>query len=345
MVAIILVNWNGWKDTVECLNSLIPALSAEDHIYVVDNASTDGSVGHIQTWLKAPRRGADWKTFEGVLSYATEHACAATLPYELRNDLGVVEASADAQITLLAGKDNLGFAGGNNLGLKLALSCSFDAFWLLNTDTVVHKDALSQMLLRLRLDQHCGMVGSTLLYYNQPCLVQALGGGRLSQVNTSVSHIGEGLSVEQIPDNVAGIEQETAYVVGASILATRAFVETVGLMQDDYFLYFEEIDWAMRGRHLFTIGYAAASRVFHKVGASSAKVVSTFSLNLLYRNRIRFASRFMPHALAATLYSLRAELLRHVIKGRWTHARILWQVLCDRHRLIASAPVWHETNP
>lgn len=113
-------------------------------------------------------------------------------------------------------------------------------------------------------------------------------------------------------------------------------------MQEDYFLYYEEIDWAMRGRQRFGLGYAPDSHVFHKSGASSSKVVSAFSTNLYYRNRVRFAARFFPGRLGTVRRGLITEFLRHTLRGRWTHARIvaatLWQS-AQIARSVSRSPV------
>jgi len=74
------------------------------------------------------------------------------------------------------------------------------------------------------------------------------------------------------------------------------------------------------------------------VGGSSARTLGEFSLNLLYRNQIRFASRFLPARLPALKRSLAGELLRHVLKGRWTAARLVARTLRDARALAASAP-------
>jgi GT2 family glycosyltransferase len=339
MVAVVLVNWNGWLDTIECLDALLPALAPDDRVYIVDNASSDDSVTAIQAWLEHPSRHAEWVRFAGVASYSDQNI--EPVAYEIVAADGTKLHPNDyAVVTIIHAGANLGFAGGNNVGLKFAARHHFKWFWLLNTDTVVCQDALVQLLKRATRDDACGLVGSTLLYYREPDKVQALGGGRLELATVSVSHIGEGCSAAAIPDDGNAIEQEMAYVVGASILVSAEFIEKIGFMQEDYFLYFEEIDWAMRGKGVFPLGYAPASKVLHKVGATSSKVMSAFSLNLLYRNRLRFVSRFLPKHLGRVLRSLCAELLRHLIKHRWAEARILARVLLDSRRLITSAPAY-----
>jgi GT2 family glycosyltransferase len=128
-----------------------------------------------------------------------------------------------------------------------------------------------------------------------------------------------------------------AYVVGASMLVSTAFVRDIGYMQDDYFLYFEEPDWACRGRQRFRLGYAPDSFVYHKVGASSAQVASLKSLNLLYRNRVRFMNRFLPELLDRTKRDMWRHMLNLARRLRFREALVVGRVLCDFRRLRASA--------
>lgn len=335
-VAVILVNWNGWRDTVECLDSLLASINPGMHIFVVDNASTDGSVEQIEAWLARPEKDVTWSDFDGVRRLSQSFPTVSVV-FETLDETGTAtKETPNPVVSLIHSGGNLGFAGGNNVGLKLAVERGFRWFWLLNTDTVVRHDTLPELLRRAQADSCCGIVGSSLIYYSSPGYVQAMG-GRLNTQTTSVSHIGEGLPVTSLPKDGRSVEKEMAYVVGASMLVSRRFLETVGLMQDDYFLYFEEIDWALRGRPNFALGYAPRSWVFHKVGASSAKVMSESSLKLLYRNRLRFVSRFLPERLWATKRSLAFELLRHVLKGRWTPARLLFRTLSNSREIERSA--------
>jgi GT2 family glycosyltransferase len=237
---------------------------------------------------------------------------------------------------------NLGFAGGNNAGIAAAGLQRYSHFWLLNTDTVIHHQALQALLRRAQAEPHPGIVGSTLLYYDRPDCVQAMGGGRLELPGVLISHIGEGLDLQALPRepaNMARMEAQMAYVVGASMLVSADFVRQVGPMCEDYFLYFEELDWAFRGRKWFALGYAPTSLVFHKVGGSSTRSVSDFAMRLLCRNKMRFVARFLPERVRAVKWRLALDVLRHLFHGRWTLAWIFMRALVDSRQLIASAAV------
>ena len=338
-VAIVLVNWKGWRDSIECLSSIVGsgALQGAD-VWLVDNASGDGSVAHIEAWCGKPAPGEGWRAFDGVHHAATGVPIACRVWHANGQPAPLLPG---VQVNLVHSGANLGFAGGNNAGITAAGLDRYSHVWLLNNDTVMAQDALAQLLARADADAQVGIVGSTLLHYGEPDVVQALGGGWFDRDAMRMSHIGEFRRAAEVPadaDALREVEAQMAYVVGASMLVKSAFIRDVGPMCEDYFLYFEELDWAFRGQPRWTLGYAPASRIFHKVGASSSQTVGEFSLNLLYRNQVRFASRFLPERLPALKRSLAWELVRHLLKGRWMPARLVARTLAQSRALAASAP-------
>lgn len=334
-VAIVLVNWNGWADSVECIDSVLACGYPDFHIFLVDNDSSDQSVERIIDWCDNPAHGVGSHDFPGVAHYSD---AGVPVKYRLLEDPNGVlsEAPADCRLTLIRSGGNLGFAGGNNVGIRVAGLSNFDYFWLLNTDTVIDADALDRLVERAQHDASIGIVGSTLLYYAEPARVQAMGGATLDVTHMVMKHIGVNQPVGEVPANPEEIEPSMAYVVGASMLVSRPFIEDVGYMQEDYFLYFEEIDWALRGKGKYRMGYAPQSRVYHKVGASSAKTASWFSLRLLYRNRLKFVGRFFPDRDSATVRHLFREMCWLFLTGRYLYAKAIASALRDRRQLLAA---------
>ncbi len=305
-VAIVLVNWNGWRDTIECLESLLSLRYPDYRIVVCDNGSSDDSLCRISAW--AQERGI-------------------RAPEYNRSEAEAGGSSDDAvpPITLIRNGSNLGFAGGNNVGLRYGLaSGDFEYFWLLNNDTVLEPDALTRLVARMREEPSIGICGSTILNYKKRENILVLGGGRyISWLGLPWHH---GRFYQYAPD----IDRELAekrmnYVEGASMLLSRRFLEQVGLMNEEYFLYFEELDWAMRARGRFWLGFAPASIVYHKVGASIGTSSNPVRKSLIcdyynIRNRILFTRRFYPLALPTVYLVLVAELLLRLLCGRWKRA-------------------------
>lgn len=330
-VYIIVLNWNGKRDTISCLDSL-RCLNTEgrvDYVAVVcDNDSDDGSVEAILEWARnAP-------AFVDVPAHLKRYL-PAMLPCEVslaELDRFEVESGrrvSDANLVLIKTGDNLGYAGGNNVGIRFALAQGdADFVWVLNNDTFVHPDALFTLVERGLRGDDVAMVGSTLCYFDNPDKIQARGGAHFVPVRARAWPIGEGeCRSESAGESVTDVESEMSYVIGASLLVPRAFLETVGLMQEDYFLYYEELDWAERARRnssrAWRLGYAERSLVFHKVGASAGSSQRTaFSLRYLYGNQLRFMRRFYPKYLVLTRWWLLLEAIKSFVKGKFVEAKV-----------------------
>lgn len=301
LVYIVILNWNGWRDTQECLESLTKLEGVDYRVVVCDNASSDGSISHLQDWAARHYPGATQRLSR------QEIEAGAALPAEVR-------------LALVDNGGNLGFAGGNNSGVRLAMNdpaCRF--VWLLNNDTTVEPDSLVHAVRHANADPAIGLCGSTLVYYHNRGQMQALGGARYSRVTGRSAHVGAFRSSSDLPNDATRIEKQLSYVVGAAMLASRAFIEQVGYMREDYFLYYEEIDWATRGK-AFRLGYAPRSRVYHKEGASigtAASGGSALSCYYLYRNRLRFTWRYHRGYVPTVLAAMALDMAKLLYRRRW----------------------------
>ena len=219
-VAIVLVNWNGWRDCIECIDSLLAQAHRNFHIFVVDNDSHDGSVEHIAAWCASPEADAAWRRHAGVERH-TDQAAHPGVPIRVKDPGDShLPPGEGCLLTLIRSGGNLGFAGGCNMGVRVAGVDEFAYFWFLNPDTVVEREALVELIRRAECQPRMGMVGSTLRYYDAPETVQALGGARLNPLNAFSWHIGEGSALSDVPKDGSAVELELAYVVGASMLVS-----------------------------------------------------------------------------------------------------------------------------
>ena len=337
-VAIILVNWNSWRHTIECLDALLGQAYTNYCVFVVDNDSQDKSIERICEWCAKPIGDESWLRHAGVERYS-DHTPAAAVRLRLLSSIAdpVTNDGDKWPVTLLTTGKNLGFAGGCNVGIRCAGLALFDYCWLLNTDTVVSCDALGALIRRAERAPKPGMTGSTILYYEKPEIIQAMGGGRMGVSGVNWELISHGCRLDSSTIDAAGVERELSYVMGASMLISTHFIRDVGLMQDDYFLYYEEIDWAMRGSGQYPLGYAPDSFVFHKSGASSSKVMPMFTANLYYRNSIRFMGRFFPERIGALKRRLLLQVLRYGLKGEWALSGLVLSIWRDARRIQLEA--------
>lgn len=299
LVYVVLLNWNGWRDTDACLKSLTGLSYPNFRVVVVDNASSDSSEARLR---------------------------------ELHPDLTLLQSGA-----------NLGFAGGNNVGLRYALEHGAAYVWLLNNDTLVERDALGELVAKMQADPSLGLCGSTLLYEAQRDTVQALGGASYNRWLGTVRHIGQHQPFDPQTDEGA-VERQLDYLIGASMLASRAFLERVGLLQEDYFLYFEELDWAARARSKFRLGYAAKSLVYHKEGSSiggsdAAKDSKSYTSDFYsLKNRVRFTKRFYPYALPSVYGGLLIALLNRLRRRQGDRALLILRIMLRAGEVEAQRP-------
>lgn len=266
LVYVIVLNWNGWRDTSVCLSSLENLDYPNYEMVVVDNGSTDHSVEEIR--------------------------------------------KAYPQITLLETGRNLGFAGGNNVGIRYALERGADYIWLLNNDTVVDPNALTAMVEIAESDPKIGAVGSVLYYMNQPEKVQAWGGGRISLITGRSRHL---LS-----------PGELHYITGASLLLRTEALEQVGLLDEGFFMYWEDADLSFRLRQKgWAVAVAPDSRVLHKESASAKKGSPQQDI-LFNASAVRFFRRHAQFPLLPIVLGIGGRMLKRLLLRDWERIKSVW---------------------
>jgi len=302
-VYILILNWNGWQDTIECLESVFRNDYPNYQVIVCDNNSQDGSVSRIMAWAEG-KQLASVSTHEQIRVQASPPV-AKPIAYKLycRKDAEAGGEAADdsSRLIIIQTGHNLGFAGGNNVGLRYILKKNnFSHVWLLNNDTVIQSSALSRLMNRINEVDDAGMCGSTIPYYERPDTIWSLGGAVYNQWLARPYCIGLSQPIDRVYDRSL-VERKMRYIAGASMLVSRAFLNDVGLMSEDYFLYYEELDWALRARDRFRLVYAQDSIVYHKVGASTVKngILQDTGMTDYYmlRNALLLTYKYFPLAL------------------------------------------------
>jgi len=343
-VYILILNWNGVMDTLECLESVYRSDYPSFRVVVCDNGSEDGSVERVGAWAEGKIVVAPTAT--GPLSRYPCPPLAKPISYVIHGrfeaEKGGGPADCNARLVIIRNGTNLGFAAGNNVGLRYILARDDFAFvWLLNNDTVVAPGALSALVRRMWETPGSGLCGSTLFYYDQPERVQALGGftyntwfarSRPIRDNRKFTFPLKAPAIKLIESMMFGVQ-------GAAVLASRAFLLDVGLMGEDYFLYFEEQDWAERARGRHGLAYAAESIVYHKegakTGANSQRIKERSVVSDFYsiRNRLVFTRKYFPLKLPAVYLGLLGVILNRVARRQWQRIGMILSIGLhpDRH--------------
>lgn len=323
-VYIVLVNYNGWKDTIECLESLLRSCCENFQVIIVDNSSTDNSAAHILSWAQ----GREYATAANPhMSHFTSPCIKKPIHYFYKPDasidrLSLRENEKHCRLILIQSEENRGFAAGNNIGISYALAKNDAAYiWLLNNDTVVEVGTLMALVNKARKyameGRKVGMIGAKLLYYDFPDRIQGVA-GLYNKWFARTQHLGMLKKDHGQYDN-EDITRRMDYPIGASMFVSMDFIKDVGLMCEDYFLYFEEMDWAIRGREKgWELGYCWHARVFHKEGSSAGATSrkshekSAIADHHSIRNRILFTKKFYPAQLPTVRLSFLFVLFNRI---------------------------------
>ncbi len=267
MIYIVLVNYKNSSDTIECINSLLNSDFEDYKIIVIDNSPTETFINEIKV-------GFD---YEDLILKLEEKDFFET-------------ESLYFKITLVKSNVNNGFAAANNIALKKILKfTNWDYVWLLNNDTIVESDSISKIYSFALKHPYMGIVGNVILDYFEPDKVQILG-GLYNPIFSVTKAVGANCDKNKIIENFT-----FDYIPGASMFVKKAFIEHVGFMCEDYFLYFEELDWALRGKkHAWKQGVCLNSKIYHKGGQSinGKETVSLLSDFYGLRNRLLFTKKF-----------------------------------------------------
>ena len=245
-VLIIILNWNGFRDTLECLQSLQQIQYQNFSVLVVDNGSTDESVAQIK--------------------------------------------QAFPDVDLLETGENLGYAGGNNAGIAHALNNHPDYIFLLNNDTFVDPEILTAFVDAATLCPAAGIFGAKGYYYSKPDTIWTLG-GKWDRSTTEIKFISQGET-----DNAASCGQpfEVDYVIGCALFCRADLIQNIGMMEDAFFLNFEEMDWCYRARAAGYLSYAVPNaKLWHKVSVSFGGGESPLWKYFMTRNELLWARKHL----------------------------------------------------
>ncbi|MBD2795652.1 glycosyltransferase family 2 protein [Xenorhabdus sp. 18] len=276
MVYVIVLNWNGAEDTISCVKSLLKSNYNNYNIIVVDNKSTDNSYFKLKNELSI---------IAGDTTYFSEVSIENIKKYKCQKS---------KEIILIQSGANLGYSGGNNVGILFALNqADMEYVWILNNDTEIHSSAIEKLVMKCKNNSEIGICGSRLIIFDDRTRQQSLGGIHNKWLCTTKQYAWMQSSSVKYNDNE--VAEKIDYVVGAAMFFTKRCLIEVGLLSEDYFLYFEELDICLRAKSKgFLIGVCSESRVYHKEGASTGGGKSNLADYCSIRNRLIITRKFFP---------------------------------------------------
>ena len=337
-VGIVIVNWRRWQDTIECLESVFRMRGESFRVIVCDQASDDGSVDAIESWAKGHTEA---QAANPELAHLSEPPVPKPIQVlRVREEDAFDQPRLDADLVLLEAACNKGFSAGCNLGIRYALrdeNCA--CIWLLNNDTVVDPDAMVTAVQLMR-QEGLAMCGSACLFYWRPSEVQAFGGLKYNRWTGRVK-VRQNLLLRDAEREVR--PRPVDYINGASWFLTRSVIERVGLLEESYFLYCDELDYACRLDKADRLSYAKDSFVYHKAGATIGSARDRLQRRdtaerYATRSRLMVCRRFFPWGLPSTLAVVLVAIAYRTFKGRRDLASAMLRGLVEGLTVTLTAP-------
>ncbi|MEY9128398.1 glycosyltransferase family 2 protein [Bradyrhizobium yuanmingense] len=321
-VAVLIVGYRNSQDIVDCLTALSHATpSPAFDIFICENGGHDAYHRLVSALtsdggpcLRGQSLGIE------IDSNTSRFTNVQRLALRVRS----------SNVWVGCASDNLGYAGGINAWLRpLSAIPSWRAIWILNPDTQPTESALASLHERAKSGRKA-MVGSTIVDSLDAAHVRFRGG--LSWQKLAARDVAIGLGeLLNVSCNIAAVEDAMDSPSGASMYVTRWCIERIGFMDESYFLFYEDMDWGLRARHL-GLGYAADSIVVHKRGtttgsAEASSAIPVLSVYLQHRNSVRFVRRHFPWSVPLRVAVSLMYALRFLLQGAPNNSRAAVQGL------------------
>ena len=283
-ISVIIVDWNGYNDTLSCLNSLKKVTYKNLQVIVIDNGSEK----------------------DGYL--------------ELKNEF--------PNLKVIRTEFNLGFTGGNNVGIRYALEKGTDFVLLLNNDTIVTPEFVEPLLKVFDRNDKAGIVAPQINYYDEPNKIWTAG-GKISKFR------GSGFAYsDHYDDGSKKDDKKVTFVSGCCMLIKKEVLEKVGLFDENFFLYVEDADLCCR---TIIAGYniivSNSSKIFHKISRSTSGNLSQLPLYYVTRNRLYFAKKNFPGVNILTLLyvfiTMFFKSIEWAVQGKFSNIFVIKKAFYD----------------
>lgn len=290
-VYILILNWNNPEDTINCLESIYKIKYPNYQIVLIDNGSTDSSIERIVSWGRGNAKD--------ILTLSREVAESG----KVFTDKAWEELPSEKKLLIIKNNENLGFAAGNNVGIRYGLSADADYILLLNNDTLVSPDFLNYLVETAESDGNTGIVGAKIYDYFKRNRIQ-YAGGYLSKIRCMGITEGSG---ENDEGQFEGIK-DASFITGCCMLISRSVFEAVGLLPEEYFMYLEDADFCTSvGQAGFLLKVDMRAKIYHKTGG-----LTPFNVFYRERNRLIYADKYGLDRFSFKLFFLLSRVVRIV---------------------------------
>jgi len=261
-ICLIIVNWNNYKDTIACLESVFES-SLKNNIVVIDNGSDDSSVQKISQWAN-----------EKKIKYRL-----ISRYHETNISIG----ANDVILTLISLNENRGFAAANNEGIRFAVRQNENFVLLLNNDTIIEKDLFMKLSKTVQDVKNVGIIGCKIKHF-KPADRIWFSGGRIDFIRGSFYH----------HEDDCREERDTDFVTGCLMLIPTDIFKAVGYFDERYFLNVEDVDFSYRVKEAgFRLVINCNAEIYHKVSSSIGGLHSARNQYYFHRNRLIYFNKHL----------------------------------------------------
>lgn len=302
-VYIIILNYKKWEDAKECVESVFRSLHTGYSVIVIDNYSQNGSLEHLMDWAERETLFKD-----GLAPFPKENINnRVTYQYFQANELNANIDTVLSRLVFIQNDTNKGFAGGINVILEKLLN-EDGYIWLLNPDMVVEETTLSELIQFAEKNHSRSIIGSVIKYYDAPEKVHLYAGGRINFNSATV----------QLMDSKTDIDK-LDYVSGGSLFTSINNFKDIGLLPENYFLYWEETDWCYRAKKSgYELCLCETAICYDKVSATIGK---SFLADYYYtRNGLLFLSTYKKGKVPVALFFVILRFIKRLLTGRFKRA-------------------------
>jgi GT2 family glycosyltransferase len=295
-VFVIVLNWNGWEDTIECLTSVLKLDYKNFRILLIDNGSNDQSIAKIKQWAMG-----EIKVNSRYFLQSNNDLPVKTFEYErLQAENGgireveceIEKISSNKKLVLIKNNENLGFAKGNNVGIRYAIKNSADYIFLLNNDTNIQINGLKPMVEFLENNKSYIAATSQIRYYDRPEIWNC--GGVINWFYLR-RYLYAGKNILNVPQS--GFK-DISYSTGCSMLIPVHMINLYGKLSEDFFFGEEDFEFALRAKkNQLKMACIFDSIVYHKLGSSINRTKDSNVFNKVlnyYLNRFIDVKHYAP---------------------------------------------------
>ena len=324
-VYIVLINYNGWEHTVECVDSIFRNSYQNFKIVIVDNNSN--------AWLKIEQK------------FCNDFSKNMKIIFAEKGSLTDYNAN-DKQILLIKNNSNDGFAAGCNCAFNyIRKQDDYKYVWLLGSDNVIEKNALNNLIEYMEKANDVALCGSVSLSYYQRHIIQCAGVGIYNKWTSSSKHLLVGKNVNTLNsfDYKKALKNKIAYVYGNSMFFRKEFFINMPQIPENYFIYYEELEIMQQLKNLnMKFGIALDSFIYHKEGSSTGGKAKSKSLIADYygvRNRILVTKKYYKYCLPTVYFGLILAIVNRIRRKQFTRIPLILKLMLNPY------PKFNEVKP